>query len=226
VGQGEVRLDTQGMVTTVSSPSWRSRLLSFLADPQVAYILLTVGTYGIIAEMWMPGTVLPGLTGVICLLLAFYAFQMLPVDGTGLSLLLLGLVLMAAEVFVAGFGALGVAGIVAFVVGSIMLFDTGVPGYGIPWPLVAVVAGSFALLLTAAIILVIRNRRRVVAEGGERLLREPAEVLDWHGGQGWVRVQGERWVATGPADLRVGEIVGVKGRNGLQLSIERQDSAQ
>src|SRR5262249_8891201 len=154
VGQSGVRLHTKDITTAVLEPGWRSRLLSFIADPNVAYLLLTVGSAGLIAEMWLPGTVLPGLTCVICLLLAFYALQMLPVNQTGLVLLALGLVLMVAELFVAGFGAFGVGGIIAFVAGSIMLFDADVPGYGVAWSLIAGVAGAFVVLIGAAVVIV------------------------------------------------------------------------
>ena len=223
VGQSDVRLDTKGVTQTVFAPGWRSRLLSFLADPNVAYLLLTVGTAGLVAEMWLPGAILPGLTGLICLLLAFYALQMLPVNQAGLLLLVLGLVLMTAELFAAGFGALGIGGIIAFVTGSIMLFDADVPGYGVAWPLIAAVAGAFLLLVGTAVVMVVRNRRRVAAIAGERLLQLPAEVLEWRDGRGWVRVRGERWAATGPVDLAVGERAAVTARHGLMLSIAHRD---
>jgi membrane-bound serine protease (ClpP class) len=224
VGQTEARLDTKGITVATLAPSWRSRLLSFITDPSIAYILLMVGTYGIIAEFWAPGTIIPGLTGVICLLLAFYAFQLLPVDETGVALVLLGLGLMVAETFVASFGALGVAGIVAFVAGSIMLFDTGAPGYAIPWPLIAAAASCSGLVLLASVVLVMRNRRRAVVTGAERLLQAPAEVIQWRAGRGWVRIHGERWEAVGPADLVAGDQTSVAGRRGLTLMVERKDS--
>ena len=223
VGQSDTRIDTKGITATEFAPGWRSQLLTFLADPNVAYLLLTVGTAGVVAEMWLPGTVLPGLTGVICLLLAFYAMQMLPVNQTGLVLLALGLVLMVAELFVAGFGALGIGGIVAFVAGSIMLFDAGEPGYGVAWPLIAGIASAFALVIGTAVVMVIRNRRRLAANGLDRLLQLSAEVLEWQDGRGWVRVRGERWAAVGPADLTAGELTAVRARNGLTLSIDHRD---
>ena len=223
VGQSDMRIDTKDITATEFAPGWRSQLLTFLADPNVAYLLLTVGTAGVVAEMWLPGTVLPGLTGVICLLLAFYAMQMLPVNQTGLVLLALGLVLMVAELFVAGFGALGIGGIVAFVAGSIMLFDAGEPGYGVAWPLIAGIACSFALVIGTTVVMVICNRRRLAANGLDRLLQLSAEVLEWQDGRGWVRVRGERWAAVGPADLTAGELAAVRARNGLTLSIDHRD---
>ena len=223
VAQSEMRLDTSNMAASEFAPGWRISMLSILANPDVAYLLLTVGSVGLIAEMWLPGTVLPGLTGVICLLLAFYGLQMLPVNLTGLALLVLGLVLMVAELFVAGFGVLGAGGIIAFVVGSIMLFQSDAPGFGVAWSLIVVATGVMVAIVGAAVFMVVRHRWRLAAHGTERLLHLPAEVLEWQGGRGWVRVRGERWAATGPADLAVGDLAAVKARHGLLLSIAHRD---
>jgi membrane-bound serine protease (ClpP class) len=223
VGGTETRLDTRGLEVERLEPSWRTRLLALITDPTVAYVLMLLGIYGILFELYSPGLVGPGLFGAICLLLAFYAFQVLPVDATGLVLLLLGLGLFAAELFVPSFGALGVAGLVAFVAGSIMLFDTDVPGFGVAWQLVTGIAAFAGLTLLAGVVLVARSRREAVVTGGEQLLRERGEVTAWDGGRGWVRIHGERWEAKGSPGLKAGDAVRVRARRGLVLEVEPEE---
>jgi membrane-bound serine protease (ClpP class) len=223
VAGAEVRLDTGGIEVERLEPNWRTRLLALITDPTVAYVLMLLGICGIIIEFFLPGLVGPGLFGAICLLLAFYAFQVLPVDYTGLALLLLGVGLIVAELFVPSFGALGVAGVVAFVAGSIMLFDTEVPGFAVPWKLVTAIAAGAGLTLLAGSFLVARSRRQAVVTGGEQLLHERGEVTDWDGGHGWVRVHGERWKARGSPDLKAGDAVKVRARRGLVLEVEPEE---
>jgi membrane-bound serine protease (ClpP class) len=223
VAGSEVRLGTRGLEVERVEPNWRTRLLALVTDPTVAYVLMLLGIYGIVFELYSPGLVGPGLFGAICLLLAFYAFQVLPVDTTGLALLLLGLGLFAAELFVPSFGALGVAGLVAFVAGSVMLFDADVPGFRVAWQLVATIAALAGLTLLAGVFLVARSRRRAVVTGGEQLLRERGEVTAWDGGRGWVRVHGERWEARGPTDLKPGDAVKVRARRGLVLEVKPEE---
>jgi membrane-bound serine protease (ClpP class) len=223
VAGAEVRLDTAGLEVERLEPNWRMRLLALVTDPTVAYVLMLLGIYGIVFELYSPGLVGPGLFGAICLLLAFYAFQVLPVDTTGLALLLLGLGLIAAELFVPSFGALGVAGLVAFVAGSIMLFDADVPGFAVAWQLVTALAAFAGLTLLAGVVLVARSRRRAVVTGGEQLLHERGEVTAWDGGRGWIRVHGERWEARGSPDLKPGDAVKVRARRGLVLEVEPEE---
>jgi membrane-bound serine protease (ClpP class) len=223
VGGAEVRLDARGLELERLEPNWRTRLLAVITDPTVAYVLMLLGIYGIIIEFFLPGLIGPGLFGAICLLLAFYAFQVLPVDTTGLALLLLGLGLIVAELLVPSFGVLGVAGLVAFVAGSIMLFDTDVPGFGVAWQLVTAIAVFAGLTLLAGVFLVARSRRQVVVSGGEQLLHERGEVTAWDGGRGWVRLHGERWEARGPRGLKAGDPVKVRARQGLVLEVEPEE---
>src|SRR5581483_11856196 len=135
-----VRLATKDAGIEALEPDWRNKLLSIITDPNVAYILMMLGIYGLFFELWNPGFVLPGVIGGICLLLALYAFQVLPVNYAGLGLILLGIAFMVAEMFMPSFGALGIGGVTAFVVGSIILLDTDVEGYDIAWQLIAIVA--------------------------------------------------------------------------------------
>jgi membrane-bound serine protease (ClpP class) len=122
-------------------PDWRARLLSIITNPNVAYILLMIGVYGLMFEFYSPGLIVPGVVGGICLLLGLYALQLLPINYAGLALTLLGIALVIAETFVPSFGALGLGGIAAFVIGSVILLDTDAPGYGVSWPLIAAIAG-------------------------------------------------------------------------------------
>jgi membrane-bound serine protease (ClpP class) len=217
---GEVTLDTTRLNWVVLAPDWRSRLLAVIASPNVAYILMLVGLYGLIYEFANPGAVLPGTAGAVALLLALYAFQVLPVNYAGMALILLGLGLMAAEAFVPSFGALGVGGIVAFIFGSVILIDSDQPGYGVSLPLVltiAVLSGFLVLFLAG---LVIRSRGRPVVSGAEEISGATGVVLADFAGQGRVRVHGEVWSARSAVALHAGQSIRVTGREGLTLLVE------
>ena len=164
---GELRLQTRGLTTLAQPPDWRHRLLGVIANPSLALILLMIGVYGLMFEFSSPGFGLPGTVGALCLLLAMFALQLLPVNYAALALILLGFALLAAELLSPSFGVLGVGGIVAFVAGGLLLFDSDVPGMGVPLPLIfgiAVTAGA-AVLLGGGMAL--RARRAPVVSGGE-----------------------------------------------------------
>jgi membrane-bound serine protease (ClpP class) len=221
VGGEEVTLATADREFVALEPDWRTELLGVITNPNVAYILMLIGIYGIIFEFWNPGFVLPGVVGAISLLLALYAFQVLPVNYAGLALIALGIGMMVGEMFMPSFGALGFGGIVAFVVGSIMLMDTEAPGFGISWQLVGGVAlaASASLLLLMAVLA--RSHRGPVITGEEQMLGSRARVIDWQGGVGRVRVHGEIWRARGPADLPPGQEVRVVAIDGLTLEVAK-----
>jgi membrane-bound serine protease (ClpP class) len=222
---GEVTLHPEAARIQELQPDWRNRLLGFITDPTVAYILMLVGIYGIIFELFSPGLVGPGLVGAISLLLALYAFQILPVSWTGVALIGLGVALMTAEAFLPTFGVIGVAGIVAFVTGSVLLMDTGVPGFSVSLLAIgafAAVAGGLVLLTVS---LAVRSQRRPIASGAEELLRERGSVVAWDGREGRIRIQGEIWYAKGPTGLAPGERVRVRNRDGLVLEVERDPPA-
>jgi membrane-bound serine protease (ClpP class) len=222
---GEVTLHPEAARIQRLEPDWRNRLLGFITDPTVAYILMLVGIYGIIFELFSPGLVGPGLVGAISLLLALYAFQILPVSWTGVALIGLGVALMTAEAFLPTFGVIGVAGIVAFVTGSVLLMDTGVPGFSVSLLAIgafAAVAGGLVLLTVS---LAVRSQRRPIASGAEELLRERGSVIAWDGREGRIRIQGEIWYARGPTGLAPGERVTVRSREGLVLEVERDPQA-
>ncbi len=212
-------LRTADLEVVTVAPDWRARLLAILTNPNVAYILLLVGIYGIILEFYSPGLTGPGVIGAISLLLALYALHVLPVSYAGLALVLLGAGLLVAELFVGGFGVLGLAGIAALVMGGVMLMERDVPGFAVSLWLVGGVAAGGGTLLMAAGWMVARSRLRRVEIGPERFPHERATVLRWRGGEGEVRLRGEVWRARGPLDLAPGTPVEVIGREGLVLEV-------
>jgi membrane-bound serine protease (ClpP class) len=220
-GGVERTLHTRGLRVEYRGPGWRTRLLGVVTHPDVAYILMLVGIYGLLFEFATPGYVLPGVTGAVSLLLALYAFQVLPINYAGLALLLLGVVFMVAEAFVPSFGTLGIGGLVSFVAGSVMLFDTGAGDYEVAYPLIAGVALASALFLIGAVGLIVKARRNPVVSGYEGLIHARGEVLEGFEREGRVRVHGEVWAARargGP--LHAGQRVRVTGRDGLTLIVE------
>ena len=221
--RGSERIDTRDLAFVTLAPDWRSRLLAVISNPNVAYILMLVGIYGLIYEFSNPGALLPGTAGAVSLLLALYAFQVLPVNYAGVALILLGLALMAAEAFVPSFGALGVGGVVAFVAGSLILIDTDQADFGLSLPLVFTVAVLSAFLVVLVVGMALKARGRAVVSGAEELLNaEAVAVADFDGG-GTVRLHGELWTARSDGPVRKGQRVRVTGRDGLVLLVSRED---
>ena len=165
----EQTLRTDGLVYERVEPDWRTRLLAVITNPTVAYMLMLLGIYGLIFEGYNPGAILPGVVGAIALLLALYAFQILPVNYAGLALIVLGVVLIIAEFMVPSFGALGFGGIAAFVFGSVILIDTDIPGYGVSMPLLVAIATIAAFALLGLIWFALRSRKLPVVSGVEEL---------------------------------------------------------
>jgi membrane-bound serine protease (ClpP class) len=217
---GTVKLSTAGLTLQKIEPDWRMKFLSIITSPTVAYIMLLIGIYGLLLEGYHPGAILPGVTGGICLLLALYAFQLLPVNYVGLLLILLGVALMIAEALAPGFGALGFGGIAAFVIGSIMLMDIDVPGYGVNLGIISGIAVSAAAILGATLYLLWRARRAPVVTGQDGLIGQTAEILEPIDSEGWARVLGERWRVRVRAPLPTGAQARVAGREGLTLIVE------
>jgi len=216
----EWRLATAGAETVEYQPDWRSRLLMVITDPSIAYILLLVGIYGLLFEFYSPGFVAPGVIGGICLLVALFALHLLPVSYTGVALIALGVGLLVTEHFVAGFGILGFGGIVAFVIGSIMLIDTDAPGFSIPLPLIATATAASALLLLVALNLALKARKRPVVSGREQMMGATGEIVEDTGRETYARIHGEVWEVRSMGPLNRGEIVRVTGIEGLVLVVE------
>ncbi len=200
---------------------WRTRLLGVITNPSVAYILILLGIYALIFEFTSPGLILPGVVGAICILLALYSFHLLPVNYAGLALMLLGIAFMVAEAFLPAFGSLGIGGLIAFVLGSIILIDTDdVPGFEIPYMLIGGVAAASALFLILVVGMTVRQRRRPVVTGREHMIGAVAEALEDFDGEGWARVHGESWRVRSSAPVRRGDRLQVKAIDGLILTVE------
>ncbi|HYW91585.1 MAG TPA: nodulation protein NfeD [Gammaproteobacteria bacterium] len=213
-------LHTAGLRVVRVDPDWRARLLAVLTNPNVAYLLLLLGALGVVFEFTNPGTFLPGVAGAICLMLALYAFQILPVNYAGLGLILLGLGMMVAEAFVSSFGALGIGGTAALVIGSVILMDTDAPGFGISPALIGAVALFSVLLLAVLLGVLLRSRRRPVVSGKEGLVGAEGVALGDFAERGSVRVQGEVWSAVSAVPVRERERIRVVAREGLVLRVE------
>ena len=214
------KLTTANASVEFIETDWRSRLLGVITNPTIAYILLLLGAYGLFFELMSPGYVLPGVIGAICLLLALYAFQLLPVNYAGLALIAVGIGFMVAELFVSGFGALGIGGVIAFVIGSVILFDPDISGYAPSLPLIAGVALLSAGFFMGVLAKALKVRRRPVVSGAEEMVGSIGQAAEDFAGSGWVRAHGEAWHAFSIAALKRGQKVRVTRIEGLTLIVE------
>ena len=215
VAGGERVLQLTGAPTIAFDPDWHFRALAIIADPTVAMILMLLGVYGLIFEFGHPGFVFPGVFGAVSLLLGLYALHLLPVNYAGLALMGIGIAFMIAEVFVPAFGSLGLGGIVAFVIGALMLIDTDVPAFGIPRSLIVI----FALVTLAFVLVVVRMavraRRAPIVSGVASLVGADGEMVDDAIGTGWATIRGETWQVATDARLVRGQKVRVVGMDGV-----------
>lgn len=220
--EGMQILRTRNASVITLEPGWRARLLTVITDPNIAFILMMIGVYGIIFEFWSPGLAGPGIVGAICLIVGLMALSALPLNFAGLALLALGVTLMAAEAFAPGFGVLGLGGVIAFILGGLFLFDPAGAdiSFAVSWPVLLAAAATNAALIIGLLGMILRVRRRKVMTGAEEMLGLEGEVLDWHGDQGRVRMHGETWSARAPAPLEPGTKVRVGRRDGLTLYVE------
>lgn len=199
------------------SPDWRTNFLAAITDPTIAYILVLVGIYAIVFEFSNPGLVLPGVTGAICLVIALYGLQMMPVNYAGLLLIVLGIGFMVAEAFLPAYGSLGIGGLVAFVIGSVILID--VPGYRVPYALIGGFAAASAAFLLLVMGVLLKARRRPVVSGREELVGATGRVLSDFEGEGWAHLHGETWRVRSARPMKKGEQVKVVGIEGLTLDV-------
>ena len=218
-----LELDTSSIVVKEIIPDWRNRFLSVITDPNVAYILLLIGVYGLFLEFYSPGGIIPGVAGAISLLIALYAFQVLPVNYVGLALIVLGIILMVMEAFVPSTGILGIGGVIAFVVGSVILMDTESEAFQIALPLIIAVAAFSALLLVIIVGMLMRSRRVALVSGNSAMLSEIAEVMEDFTDKGLVRVHGELWQAVTERPVKKGQLLPIKAINGLELLLSDND---
>ncbi|HTW73590.1 MAG TPA: nodulation protein NfeD [Steroidobacteraceae bacterium] len=225
VGGQSVVLHTADLSVRQITPDWRTRLLLVLSHPTIAYGLLLAGIWGLLLEGYHPGGVLPGVAGALALLLGLYGLELLAVNFAGLALMALGIGLIITEFFMPTYGSLGVGGLAAFVIGSIMLFAGGHSGSQVALPLIAGVAIAGALVVMAIIALAARARLRPVATGAEAMVGELVEVVSVHEGasaQCVVRYGGELWSARSTRPLRPGEQARIVRVTGLTLWVEPQ----
>jgi len=217
---GDVTLHVATAAVTTFAPDWRNRFLAVITEPTVAYLLLLVGLYGLVFEGLNPGVLFPGVIGGVSLLLALYALQILPVNYAGVALIVLGVGLMAAEFAMPSFGSLGIGGVVALIVGSLMLFDTEAPGFGISGRLITGIAATSAAAFMGVVWLAMRARRQPVVTGIDELLNQIAIAAeDFHDGRGQVRIRGELWQAQCVAPVHRGQSLRVQALTGLVLQV-------
>jgi membrane-bound serine protease (ClpP class) len=220
--KGSVTLATRDALVKPIDVRFRDRFLALITDPNVAYILMMVGMLGIFFELSNPGVILPGVIGGISLILAFFAFQSLPINWAGLLLILFGLVLLVVEIKVASHGVLTVGGIVAMILGSLMLYDAPETGLRISWGVIVPTVGSVALVVVAAVSAGLRALYRPASTGASGMVGQVGVVRSALDPEGQVLVEGELWRAVsqeGP--VAAGEAVEVRALDGLRLTVAR-----
>ena len=222
----ERTLHTDGLIVEAIAPDWRNELLAIITNPNIAYILMLLGIYGLFFELANPGYVLPGVIGGISLLLALYALQVLPVNYAGLGLMLLGVALMVGELFVPSFGILGIGGVISFVLGSVLLFDRDSGHLAVSLPLISAVsilsAGFFLVVLRS----LYASRRRPVVAGAEELIGATGIIAADFDDNGIIHIHGEQWNARSKTPLHNGARARVTGRDGLTLLVEPLSPAE
>jgi len=222
VNNAPIKINTAHVTLLKIQPNWRDKILTVITDPSIAYILLMVGVYGIFFEFMNPGYVAPGVIGAIALFLALYAFQLLPINYVGFILIVLGIIFMVAEVFFPSFGALGLGGIISFVIGSFLLFDTEIPGFILPWQLIAGITITSGLFLIGLTQLLLRSRYKSVVSGVQTLVGKTG-VIEQDGDHFWILINGERWGVKSEDLLYNRQSVRVVRVDGLTLIVKAFD---
>lgn len=216
-----ITLKTSGAAIEAVTMTRRQRMLSAIAHPQIAYLLFSLGMLGLVVELWNPGALIPGVIGGICLMLAFFAFQVMPIDVAGLLLLIFGISLLIAEVTVPSFGVLGIGGIIAVVAGSVMITDE-LPGVRVSYRVIVPMALAMAVIVIGLGRLAVRAQRLVPVTGAAAMIGEVGAALTplVPGGNGQVRLHGEIWRASSASHVEAGARVRVRGLSGLTLEVE------
>lgn len=218
---GVKTLATKGLPVETIDPGWLIRLLAVITDPNIAVLLMLLGVYGLVFEFMSPGAVAPGVIGAICLVLGLYALNLLPIDYTGLALMLLGLTFLVVEA-VYPTVVLGAGGLTAFLLGAAMLLRVQPPGYQLSWTLIAVVAVLIAALLLLSGRFLWRTRRNIPRIGRQAMHGLPVEILDWSEGSGHALAEGERWSARSNDAFTAGELAEIVDIDGLILTLRRR----
>lgn len=205
------------------TPDWRTEILIVITDPSLAYLLLLAGIYGLMFEFLNPGSLLPGTIGAICLVVALYALNMLPINMAGLILLLIGITLMIGEVFAPSFGVLGFGGIISFTIGSFMLMDTNLPGFQIAPALIISTALISLFLVVFVLTLLLKARARPLVSGDQQLLNQLAIAVESFECHGRVMVRGEIWQAECEQSVTKEQAVRIDAIDGLTLKVSTED---
>ena len=219
----EVTLNLEGVDLYYYEADLRTEILSILTNPSMILVLGMIGIYGIILEFYNPGALVPGVIGAICLLLAAYSVQLLPLNYAGLALIILGVALMVAEAMIPSFGILGIGGIIAFSIGGLMLFDTEIDAFQVGLPTIAATATISALLLVFTVRIAIRVHKKRIKTGLNSLIGEPGQALEDFAREGQVRVGAEIWRAVSEAPVEKGDDISVTSVDGLVLHVEKKE---
>lgn len=199
---------------------WYQPIATYITDPNISYLLLLIAIYGIFFELANPGAILPGVTGIIALLLVLYSFHILPINYLGILLILTGLSFMIAEVYITSFGIIGLLGVISFIAGSILLFDTGDPSIHIDWALIATMSIISLTFIFIIMTVAIKSHKHKIVSGTEGLIGSEGVVLSVMNEQTVVRVLGEIWDAKSSIPLNPGDKIKVMQVTGLVLIVE------
>ncbi len=223
IDEHQLVLNLTNVELAYRTPDWRNQFIATITDPNIAYILMLIGIYGLLLEFYSPGIGVAGITGAICLLIALYAFQLLPLNYAGLALLILGISLLMLESLVPSFGLFGFGGLAAFIIGSIFLIDTQQEYFQISRKLILLIAITSALFTIFILGYLWRVRKNKVVSGAEAIIGARAAVIDGFSEQGFVLFNGERWAAISRQQLTQGQIVTVDAVKGLTLLVSVRD---
>jgi membrane-bound serine protease (ClpP class) len=221
VDGNEIKLALEGKEIFTLVPDWRTEFLTIITNPNLVLVLGMIGIYGIILEFYNPGATVPGVVGVICLVLAGYSLQLLPVDYAGLVLVFLGIILMIAEAMIPSFGILGIGGIIAFSIGGLMLFDTEIEAFQVGYPALGATALMSALLIFITINIALKIRKKAVTTGIQTIIGQPGLVLTNPEDEIQVRIGAEIWTATSSDELTAGDTIKVLEVNGMLLRVAK-----
>ena len=205
--------------------SWRQQLLKVISDPNIAYILMMLGMYGLFFELYSPGTIFPGVVGAICIILAFYSFQTLPINVAGILLIALGAVLFILEIKVMSYGLLSIGGVISLLLGSVLLIDSPIPFLQISWTVILPVVFTSALLFIVLVGISVRTHRTKVVTGVEGLIGEEAVAHTDIDPEGQVMIHGEIWSARSDEKIGEGETVRVLSVAHLKMKVEKMEGS-
>ncbi len=216
--KGEKTLQTRNLTLEEIEPTFIERILGFIADPNVAVILMSLATTGIIIEMWNPGSIFPGALGVLCLILGLYAFQVLPFSWLGAMLMGAGAILIIVEAYAPTFGLAGLTGLGIFAAGLYLVFPEG---FRVSTSLIATIVATAGAFLALILFAIVGSRSHGPMIGAEAIRRREGVVDDWDGKEGWVIIEGERWRARSDRPLSPGDRVKVIEIDGLVLVVKQ-----